>query len=546
MNTETGKRKISRSAALILSCILFVFAVTLTVYYILGPFAGEFHSDCTDTICWANATVESGEIVSSTYYYSAILPFGGQLVMIPFIWIFGFSMKAHLAGMIVFSLILAAALFYFYRSAGMGLAWAFFYSAVTILSFFSSAKMREIFFGHVIYYSLGILFFAIFAGTAFRFFRNDGDGTGKITAKAGIYACLFFALSLFIASDGFQMIVLSTAPVFAAIAAELLLDGKRNFGSVKELKPVFFLAVGAVFTLAGLLLLKLVSHGVEAGYESGYSTYDDMGKWFENLSAFPKSFFTLIGVDIRKRDPVFSLDSAFSILRMVFGTSVLFIPAAMAVNYRRIKARPVRITVIAHLFVSGFVMFGFVFGNLSTANWRLIPMFGTAVITSCVCAWEMLGHSRVPTRISVAVSALILSAAMLSGTGALTVSAGQTGNRYLYELSDYLQQESLTYGYADYWESQAISLILGPDVKVRCVRFGLGNEIEMYPYQTDRNWYDGSDGSDRYFMILSSSDRIKYVASDSYNAVSSDLTGEEKVGDYYVMVFSSNPLGYSQ
>ncbi|MBO4219843.1 MAG: hypothetical protein J5933_02840 [Clostridia bacterium] len=74
----------------------------------------------------------------------------------------------------------------------------------------------------------------------------------------------------------------------------------------------------------------------------------------------------------------------------------------------------------------------------------------------------------------------------------------------------------------------------------------MGNEIEMYPYQTDRNWYDGSDGSDRYFMILSSSDRIKYVASDSYNAVSSDLTGEEKVGDYYVMVFSSNPLGYSQ
>ena len=531
---------------MILSCVLFAFAVALTIYYILGPFAGEFHSDCTDTIYWADATVESGEIVSSTYYYSAVLPFGGQLVMIPFIWIFGFSMKAHLAGMIVFSLILAASLFYFFRSSGMGLAWAFFYSAVTLLSFFSSAKMREIFFGHVIYYSLCILFFALFAGTAFRFFLNGGDGKGKIPAKAGLYACLFFALSLFIASDGFQMIVLSTAPVFAAIAAELLLDGKRKFGSVGELKPVFFLAIGAVCTLAGLLLLKLVSHGVEAGYQSGYSTYDDMGKWFENLSAFPKSFFTLIGVDIRKRDPVFSLGSVLNILRLVFGTSVLVIPVVAAFNYRRIKTRAVRITVIAHLFVSGFVMFGFVFGNLSTANWRLIPMFGTAVITSCVCAWEMLGHSRVPTRISVAVSALILSAAMLSGTGALTVSAGQTGNRYLYELSDYLQQESLTYGYADYWESQAISLILGPDVKVRCVRFGLGNEIEMYPYQTDRNWYDGSDGSDRYFMILSSSDRIKYVASDSYNAVSSDLTGEEKVGDYYVMVFSSNPLGYSQ
>ena len=81
-----------------------VLGLYTVLYYIIGPSEGYLHSDCTDSLFWALATYESGEVVSPDFHYAAILPFGASVWYIPLISLFGVSMKTQIIGMVIFAL----------------------------------------------------------------------------------------------------------------------------------------------------------------------------------------------------------------------------------------------------------------------------------------------------------------------------------------------------------------------------------------------------------------------------------------------------------
>ena len=82
----------------IISFILFVVTVIASLYYIIILSKSEFHSDCTDTIMWANASYEAGSIYDPNFKYACFLPFGTNILMYPFIGITGLSLKTHIIG----------------------------------------------------------------------------------------------------------------------------------------------------------------------------------------------------------------------------------------------------------------------------------------------------------------------------------------------------------------------------------------------------------------------------------------------------------------
>ena len=49
----------------------------------------EFQADICDTLLWAENAYKSGRLLSPAYYYPYVIPFGGQLLMLPFIPVFG-------------------------------------------------------------------------------------------------------------------------------------------------------------------------------------------------------------------------------------------------------------------------------------------------------------------------------------------------------------------------------------------------------------------------------------------------------------------------
>ena len=199
----------------------------LVLYYITGPAQGHMTSDCTDSLRWAQATFESGRLIAKDFSYSAILPFGGNLVFLPFIALFGFSMKAQVGGLVLFALLLAAALWYLARGLDLSFPAAGGLVSVVMMALCASGKLREIVFEHVFYYNLGILSFCIGFGLLLRLLKDAGTPRGGNRRALFVFRLvLFFLCSVMIATDGLQAMICYTLPLAAAVLADRLTDAE--------------------------------------------------------------------------------------------------------------------------------------------------------------------------------------------------------------------------------------------------------------------------------------------------------------------------------
>lgn len=167
--------------------VLLVVALGLVAYYIICPAKGEFHADCTDTIYWAKATFDSGKLISPDFSYACLLPFGGSLLMLLFLPFFGLSMTTHMLGMLLFFLLLTAVLCWMLREMHWDYRWICTTAAIFLMILSASKKLREIFWGHTIYYSLGILF--LFCGLALLFRLQN---LVQCIRRPGKYGCIPF------------------------------------------------------------------------------------------------------------------------------------------------------------------------------------------------------------------------------------------------------------------------------------------------------------------------------------------------------------------
>ena len=108
---------------LILSSVFAFLGIYTVLFYIFGPGVGYMHSDCTDTILWAQASYDSGKWISPYFYYAAQLPFGGNLLMLPLIPLFGVSVMTHNLGMTLFMILFVFSIFMACRAAGLSMAY---------------------------------------------------------------------------------------------------------------------------------------------------------------------------------------------------------------------------------------------------------------------------------------------------------------------------------------------------------------------------------------------------------------------------------------
>ena len=313
------KKKICKIASIVLPLLLILLSFAVVVYYILGPAEGYFHSDCTDTLLWAQASYDSGKLISDNFNYAALLPFGGNLLMLPFIPIFGVSMTTHNIGMVLFAALFFLSLYALARSLGYNLAKTSFIIFAVTMVLSGSDKLREIMWGHIIYYSLGLLFLAFGLYLVNKtpcdrlLFADKTHRAKDIVLMAGLF--VFSALT---ATNGIQSVVTYILPVVGALMLE------RIFAE-KEEKPLMrtrwnnMLTLVAVFlasTIAGLLLLKLLSGDVQAGYANAYSCYSGMNTWKDNLLKFGGEWLSRIGVSVKDGDDLVSIESIGNLIRI--------------------------------------------------------------------------------------------------------------------------------------------------------------------------------------------------------------------------------------
>ncbi|MBO5700986.1 MAG: hypothetical protein J6S71_00970 [Clostridia bacterium] len=543
---EVGSKRWFKIAFALVASIPMIAALYLALYYIYGPGEGYFHSDCTDTLYWANAAIEGNGIFDDQYNYAALLPFSTVWIMQPLIKIFGFGMTAHNLGMAIFALFFAGSIYFCARSAKLSHLW----SSVAVFAVFMllscSDKLREMMWGHTIYYSLGLVLLFFLIGFGLQLI--DAIENKKWIA-AGIWGALLLGMSAGSATDGMQIIVLTVLPAVAAFAAERIFAGGDSLLSKKTVPAVTSAAVIGVGTLIGLQILKTITRDgeIRAGYAAGYSGWSEVSAWLPNAQKFVNHYFSLLGVNMKQNAPLFDGESLPFFFRIAAGIILLVMPVVILCLYGKIRSRGVKIMVWAHFVLTAVVMFGYICGELSAANWRLTPILGSAAMLT-VCGLrdlvsdiglisieevkelrepteedaELYDESALPAETEEAVKkpcakviisricALVLAVTLLSSwtfakeIDELPADYGRDNTNH--RLAEFLVSEGLEYGYATFWYSQAITVLTNSEVRVRNMDVKDREGVIGRHYQSSLNWYNDQDGVEEYFIILSATE----------------------------------------
>lgn len=511
-------------------------AVFLIAYYIIFPARGLFHSDCADTLLWAQASYDAKAILNPDFTYACLLPFGGQLLMLPWIGLFGVSMTTQTIGMLLFLVLFTGSVLFLLRVLQWDLKWSAGMVAILLLMISLSEKMREIFWGHIIYYSLGILF--LFVGLALvlgalRYSQSqDPVGTRKFYMNLVLISLWYMLCS----TNGIQALTIFVIPTIAAVAGERILNFETRLADRENYNTYRVLAVMVGSAVVGYSLGLFFTKGFSAGYANAYSSYANPSDWTKNLLLFLPHWSTLLGVNVQQGDSLVSKDGLLNFLRISGSLILLGVPVAMTVMYNRIRDRGVRIVILAHWIMTALIMFGFVYGLLSTANWRLSPIICTSTLLSVMfCKW--LWENTPAKRISVLILILLVFVCFSGAFEIKGMPPDLHQDQGHYGLKDFLIANNLTYGYATFWNANVLTVISDSRVKSRAVVIGDKGVTPDY-YQGQRNWYEDQPGQETYFLLVSKAEYEKMLTDQLPLAVKAEKRLEHD--GFVVLVFRRN------
>lgn len=525
--------------------VFMVISVLTILYYILVPSRTTFYADCSDTLYWANASYESGRLFSRDFIYATLQPFGGMLLMLPFIHFFGFSLTTHLIGMTLFAILFMLGLWFFCSSLEISRRQQGLLFSGVLLLLSSSAKLRELMWEHVIYYSLGILFSLLFFGLCFRLQKllallPTGEAPKHAKLKIRLYIGLLAALAFLVATDGMQVLIISTLPVVAALLAERYFDNNTPLLHRNNRPAVLLVGLIGVATLGGLVVLGMLSQGIRTGYTDLHMVYSPSSKWADNLLLLPDYWGRLLGFNAAAEEKIVSLPSLVELMRLALALVLLVVPVVAAANYPKLKNQQFRLLLWYHGILSGVLLLSHVVGSTANANWRLTPAVFSSVVVTLL---YLMNNWKVPNakRLTALIMALVCVIFAVNLHTMLTTPTRNGQNQHFYALVNALEEKELTYGYADFQTSQPLTVLSANEVKTRYVYITEDGVTPFY-YQTEGKWYDDQPGVNRYFIVVSPQQYEMLSASPDWARLSPLLVETIPVADYQILVFAENPV----
>ncbi len=516
-----------------LTALFAIGSIVTVIYYIIYPSAEFFHSDCTDTILWAQASYDAGALFNPDFGYAAMLPFGGTMLMIPFIGIFGVSMTTHYIGMVLFALLFFAAAWLLCRSLDFGMPMSFTAVGMLALILCSSAKLREIFYEHVIYYSIAAAIIFVLLSMLIRFRKYFAESSTKKLVAVVFATVVMSALS---ALDGMQVIATGTLPVLFAAIAEIFLEKDRRLLGKENRVTVYFCMICGVATVIGMWLLAVLSNGVTAGYAGAFSQYANMNEWLTNLGKFPEHWFSLFGVEVAYGMGIFTVESIVNIIRIAAAAIIAIVPVIALFFYKKFDYAS-KVLILSHYGVSGVIMFGYIFGILSAANWRLSPMICTGLMI-CFAVFRAAKPHVLSFRFSVLALCILV---LMSGISVKTIAQMDKNgieNNEKYQLAKVLEENGLEYGFATFWNSQAITVL--SDSRVRVANTDINeNGITPCGYQANTKWFAMQEGIDKYFVLASDYELSILEQTEDWQLFSSLIKDVIEIEGYKIFIFDT-------
>lgn len=459
---------LQKKLAAFLSVMILSVIVISFVFFILNNNV-VVSSECSDFVegtLWANATIESGRVLSDTFYYPYAIPFGANLLFLPFVRLFGIGLLANRLGMLLFFSIVC--LTYFYFSASIDVKEDCKYIILSLLLMAFSTQLAFNLLLHILYYLLDFLCMI-------------GMLASIIWLKRSVHKRKhYFMLTLFSiwgAANGPVSITLSLFPVLAA-----LILTKEN----PRTSRMFWTVAGC--TVCGLLLYKLVMADVmQSQYIEFVGSYTllRVSDWFENIRLLPRTWFDLFIAFDPQGISIFRGRGVFVILEIFFSLIVTASPIPYIVRYRRLSFAEKAV------FHSACVVW-----MICLTQFIFLRGYQKRLLYNCVLVNAMLlavwyphlhmdwGKWQTFAQFAVGGLAMLYLCLFL-----VSRSSGPTD----YPLADELMSRGFSHGYATYWNSNKLTVLSGGKIKSATV-FIPKSTLLRYRYNMDATWYQHQPG----------------------------------------------------
>lgn len=512
-------------------------AVGIVIYYIICPSAAFFHSDCADTLYWAQASYDGKTLYNPDFGYAAILPFGGTMIMLPFIGLTGVSLTTHQIGMVIFTVLLFAAVYYLCRALDFGAPLSFTAVGLMALTLCSSPKLREIYYEHVLYYSISIAVICVMLGLFVKYSETFRD---KHILKRLALLLPVFGFAFLTALDGAQVVACSVLPVIFAAGCEILFS-KDKLLNKKNAPAVIFCAVAAVATVLGLKIFESGTKNIGVGYANAYSGYADPSEWINNLLKLPVQWIELFGIEIEAGMLLFSPESIVNILRIAVALVLGLAPVAALIFIGRFDRRS-KLLIYAHYGMTGVIMVGYIFGILSLANWRLSPIICTSVLI-CIAGLRVMKPHVILRRVAALCLCLMLALCALNVKTIEKMPQNGVEHNSYYGVAKYLKENNLEYGFSTFWHGVTITVITDSEVIVNNTDIN-ENGVTPCPYQTNKNWFKEQKGIDRYFLLCTEYELSILQATEDWKYFENGPIEQLEYEGFKIFVFDNTDFLY--
>lgn len=487
------------------SAAVLIFALTAVMVYLWGElFIAEFQSDVTDTLLWARETAESGRLVNPDFFYPYAIPFGGNLLLLPFYKLFGLSVTAMRAGMTVFTLLLTFALLLFFDKAVFrSHAPAALSSGVVLLIFLTNTKLREIMYGHIIHYSLAVLFTALLVSFTAIMLQKE--------RKRPVVYVLLLLTMFFCAAQGLPIIALAAVPVIGAFILERLIHVWLLKKPYPELKHELRLFVPALLALAlGFGAYKLSLGNVYTPYGEHFSNLVPPVLWADNLKEMGRQWALMLlrpelyGDTALLAQELSPAGAALDGIQKLFMIAVPVLVGVLSLcRYQRLETRIERILVLSFWCLAGIMLFLYVVTPLNGGCWRMVPLLFLLLVCCCVLVRNLLMSDSKALRLSAA--ALAGALALFALNAGVGVMAAKTEGSVWFEegsVIEVLRRNGLKRGYSnDFMLCPAPEVLSNDELQIK---YSSVQDGRLYPllYQNRISEYEFSDEDGAYFLIM--------------------------------------------
>ncbi len=521
-------KKHKKTISTVAGLLVFLIGVAAVIFYIFKRQRAEFNADFTDTLLWANASVTSGHFYNPDYWYAYFLPFSGIPLMIPIVATLGLTYFAHQLGMAAFVIIFAIALLCFMRALDRSWSDSFALSGLVMIFMLASQITRMIFYGHIIHYSLAIVFLCF----AFSLLRRSSlwDASAK---KGRTFTIVIAVFCMLCCTNGVATLLLFFVPFAGSLIFERYLDKKPiSFEGDKPLiKDVATILAGG---LCGVIIKILFFSSSE--YEDSITALLPSNGWVWKQSPFLLEWIKVL-TDDSNGDVLMQSFDGIRILTMYFlALVVLVIPALALISYKKIKNRMVRLLVLFYWLMFATTMITYSVSYALVSNWRLAGLMCCAIMVSLLYTHEMLSTKQFVRWVVLltpvyAICALVCLLTVKNIPSALDANPND-------QLIGILKDNGLTRGYAtSFWNgTNAITVLSDGQITVSPITVHTDGSYEVRHYQSEPSEYEDVPGVDKYFVIVDGED-MEYAA----ETLGQGRTDEIKYQDgLYIWVYDRN------